>query len=429
MTRFRYQAPDGHEIEIAGTGELALAFLSGELQEDTLLFDAEGGGWAPARSHSVFLTLDIPGVSTAFTLAESKPIAPEDALAQVLRDREDESSFGASAMEGLTSPASPLARTYPSIDRPAEPRSSETSARSPLPEPLDASSDSEAAWEEESDHRVEALELFVAPGRAARGLLGAATAALAGLATSLILVVLVWDSGSPIGLSGARAQEPSVALAAVTTALPPGGPSNGMSTAELQAYQDMVGETGRLRAKHQVTRVPSSWLEGIYLASASDFPEVRKYWESFGDYVREVQEKESELYRTSFVARLERRGVETYEVSMLLARALRTFEADRARREALYASLLELSTTAVELHDLLVAREGEISFEPARSGVSRNPVVEAVAQNRELEAQMNGLLDRMFMAIERAQGERVVPRNQLPRVLEQSLIPNEAATR
>jgi hypothetical protein len=230
-------------------------------------------------------------------------------------------------------------------------------------------------------------------------------------------------------MSAARAQEPAVALAAATTVLPPGSRSNGMSTAELQAFQDMVAEMERMRASHQINRVPSSWLEGVYLAGASEFPAVRKYWESFGGYVREVQEKESELYRGSFVARLERRGVASYEVSMLLARALRTFEADRARREALYASMLELATTAVELHDLLVAREGEISFEPARSGVSRNPVVEAVAQNRELEAEMNALLDRMFMAIERAQGERVVPRTQLPLVLEQSLIPSEATTR
>jgi hypothetical protein len=42
---------------------------------------------------------------------------------------------------------------------------------------------------------------------------------------------------------------------------------------------------------------------------------------------------------------------------------------------------------------------------------------------------MNGLLDRMFVAIERAQGERVVPRNEIPLMLEQALIPNEAASR
>jgi hypothetical protein len=42
---------------------------------------------------------------------------------------------------------------------------------------------------------------------------------------------------------------------------------------------------------------------------------------------------------------------------------------------------------------------------------------------------MNGLLDRMFFAIERAQGERVVPRNELPLALERSLVPGEAKIR
>lgn len=207
------------------------------------------------------------------------------------------------------------------------------------------------------------------------------------------------------------------------------GLSKGMSTAELQAFRDMTAEMERLRAQQHVTRVPPVWLEGLYLAGASRYPEVREYWQKYVGYVQEMQQKEADLYRRSFVRRLERQGVSTSAVSMLLARALRTFESDRERREAVYASMLQVGKTAVQLHDLLVAHEGDIVFAPASSGVSSDPVMEAVAQNRALEAQMNGLLDKMFAAIEQAEGDRVVPRTELPLLLEKSLIPSETAIR
>ena len=57
--RFRCLGPDGREIEIATTDELVRAFKSGTLPQDTLLYDAYGGGWAPARSHSALLGVRI----------------------------------------------------------------------------------------------------------------------------------------------------------------------------------------------------------------------------------------------------------------------------------------------------------------------------------------------------------------------------------
>jgi hypothetical protein len=271
------------------------------------------------------------------------------------------------------------------------------------------------------------LELEAEPARRpARGLLGAATAGLAGLATALILVVLVWDS---VGGGSARAQEPSVSLAMVGSPSLATGLSKGMSTAELQAFRDMSAEMERLRAQEHVTSVPPAWLEGLYLSGAGRYPEVRDYWQKYVGYVQEMQVKEADLYRRSFVRRLERQGVSTSAVSMLVARALRTFESDRPRREAVYASMLEMGNTALELHDLLVDHEGQIVFEPASTGVSRDPVLEAVAQNHELEARMNALLDKMFVAIEEAEGERVVPRNELPLLLAKSLIPSGSAIR
>jgi hypothetical protein len=83
--RFRYLAPDGREVEIATTDELVEAFTAGRIQKDTLLYDAYGGGWAPARSHSALLGVDLSDV--AFTLAESPPEATEEVLARLLRER------------------------------------------------------------------------------------------------------------------------------------------------------------------------------------------------------------------------------------------------------------------------------------------------------------------------------------------------------
>jgi hypothetical protein len=412
--RFRYLAASGHEVQIGTTGELVLAFLSGDLDDNTLLYDAEGGGWAPAKNHSVFLSLDVSGTGSkpAFTLAESKPLDPRDALAAVLRDREDRRS---------SAPAD------------ARPSRLETRARAEEDHPFargSISHDVQTGWERTGARPPEWLKPTGRSYERARSALGAVAAALAGLGTALIIVVLVWDSiGRPSATASAGAQEPPhSATASISTALPP-GISAGMSTAELQAFRDMVKDMQKLRSIHRVTRVPAVWLEGVYLSSATAYPEVRDYWESYVQYVREVQETEGELYRRNFVARLERQGVGTSAISMLLARAMRTFEADRARRDALYASMLEMANTAVQLHELLAANEGQIAFEPARTGVSRDPIMEAVAESPKLAAEMNGLLDRMFVAIERAQGERVVPRNEIALMLEHSLIPNEAASR
>jgi hypothetical protein len=413
--RFRYLAANGREVEIGTTGELVLAFLSGDLDDNTLLYDAEGGGWAPAKNHSVFLTLDDSreGAKTSFTLAESKPLDPKEALAKVLRDRE-EVRTPAPRVDGLHS----VGHIAPTRD--------ESFARS-------ESSDQDvyATWQRSSAAIPEWLEPTQSDARdRAKSLLGAATAALAGMGTALILVVLVWDSiGPPLATARAGAQEPPPSVVAPESPVAQPGISSGMSTAELQAFTDMVTEMQKLRSEHQVSRVPNVWLEGVYFSHAIDYPEVRDFWESYLAYVRAMQATEGEAYRRSFVAHLEKQGVGTSALSMLLARAMRTFEADRARRDALYASMIEMGTTAVQLHDLLAAHEGEISFEPARAGVSRDPVVEAVAENAKLTTEMNDLLDRMFVAIERAQGERVVPRNELLLALERSLIPNEAANR
>jgi hypothetical protein len=418
--RFRYLAADGCEVGIRTTGELVLAFVSGELQESSLLYDAEGGGWAPARNHSVFLSLELPGAgSKSFTLAESKPLDPKDALAEVLRDREERRP-ASTPIEGLTSSEGTLAQTQ------IAPAPSVTEAAHPSGDiPYQTL---QATWQAAGSRPLSWLEQPARYDRA-KGVLSVGTAALAGFGTSLIVLLLVWNSiGRPSATAQAGAQEPAHAPEATSTALTP-GVSAGMSAAEQQAFRDMSREIQRLRGEHRVTRVPSIWLEGRYLAGAQQFPEVREYWVAYSSYVRAVQAAEGELYRRSFVARLERQGVGTSAVSMLLARALRTFEADRARRDAVYASMLEMANTAIELHDLLAAHDSEISFEPASTVVSRDPVVEAVAENPKLAAQMNVLLDRMFVAIERAQGDRVVGRSELPSALEHALIPSEAATR
>jgi hypothetical protein len=415
--RFRYLAASGREVEIGTTGELVRAFLSGHLNDNTLLYDAEGGGWAPAKNHSVFLTLgdSREDAKTSFTLAESKPLDPNEALAAVRRDRDQLQTPSARRVDGPTRSESHL-----------PPTRDESFAR------WDSSDqDVYAAWERSGAAIPEWLEPSHSnPRDRAKSFVGAATAALAGMGTALILVVLVWDSiGRPLATARAGAQEPPPSAVAPESPVVPPGISTGMSTAELQAFTDMVTEMQKLRSEHRVSRVPNVWLEGVYFSRAIDYPEVRDFWASYVEYVRAMQATEGEAYRRSFVSHLERQGVGTSALSMLLARAMRTFEADRARRDALYASMLEMGTTALQLHDLLAAHEGQISFEPARAGVSRDPVVEAVAENAKLTAEMNDLLDRMFVAIERAQGERVVPRNELLLALERSLIPNEAANR
>jgi hypothetical protein len=195
---------------------------------------------------------------------------------------------------------------------------------------------------------------------------------------------------------------------------------------EDRAIEGMVQEMERQQVVHGVDKVPGSWLEGEYLAEAGRFPEVRSFWERYATYVHSMRASEAQIFRASVLNRLRAEGVSESQLSMRLARALRTFNADFPRREAVYGGMLELSAAAIELHDFLVENEDEISYEPANAGVSREPITEAVPESREVGERMNRSLDRLILALEATQGNRIAPRDELPQTLRRGLASNGA---
>jgi len=71
------------------------------------------------------------------------------------------------------------------------------------------------------------------------------------------------------------------------------------------------------------------------------------------------------------------------------------------RRQALYSTMQDLVSGALELHLLLLEREDDIAYDPFDDGgVSDAPVVEAVPNSPELEDQMWALIGQIALALE-----------------------------
>ena len=449
IARFRYVAADGREVEIATTEELVRALASGSLGRDTLLYDAYGGGWAPARNHSALLGRDLPDLS--LTLAESPPEATAEVVAKLMRERASVARSSSQAPEvtvplelvtqalGASLPERPEAAQAP--PRRNEPSRSMVGARAesthqhekpvtPAGEIADEASRRRAAAA--GPPKLRAREgsgpSWQRPDRRKPvvGMVGAVAGALVGLSATVFVFALL---GDPAGNRPRGAPAQVVRDAAVAAGF--GGPArtgaSELTLVEDRALEDMVAGMERQQGVYRVDRVPSLWLEGIYLAEASRFPEVRSFWERYATYVEAMRAAEGEMFRQHLVERLQRGGPSESQLSMRVARALRTFNADFGRREAVYNGMLELSAAALDLHEFLLDNERQISYAPATAGVSPEPVTEAVAETRELRQEMNRALDRVLVALEATQGNRIAPKDEIPEVLRRGLVSREGA--
>jgi hypothetical protein len=440
--RFRYVAADGREVEIATTDELVRAFTSGSLHADSLLYDAYGGGWAPARSHSALVEKVVADMT--FTLADPAPEPTEDVVAKLLRERHAGGEFESSRRE-RTVPGEPRpeasARPVEEVSAPARPVRTEPSpylqaaleTEPPASEAPTGVLDTEGgAFDVPKAHEPRELpppdlERAMAPsrwpgrGRGTVGMMGVVSGALGGLAITVFVFSLLGD-GAASGSSGAPGQ--AVRDAAVAAGF--GGPArtgaSEVSLVERRAMEDMVAAMEQQQVVFQVDRVPSLWLEGIYLAEASRFPEVRSFWERYASYVEAMRAEEEQLFRQNLVARLRSEGVSEAQLSMRVARALRTFNADLVRREAVYDAMMELASAALDLHEFLADNENRISHAPASAGFSREPITEAIPDTRELGEEMDLALDRLFLALEATQGNRIAPRDEIPQALRRGLV-------
>lgn len=173
---------------------------------------------------------------------------------------------------------------------------------------------------------------------------------------------------------------------------------------------DLARAMGELQEALGVTeRPPEAWLHGAYLAEADRHPEVREYWRAYGAYVASVRALEEELYRGFVQNRVLKMGLDTASAAGLSARILERYEGSAEKRDVVYDDLATLAEEALALHDTLALRSESISYEPfSGRSLSRDPVVEAVADDPELAEHIWSRMDRIFELLDRIQGVQPV---------------------
>jgi hypothetical protein len=141
-------------------------------------------------------------------------------------------------------------------------------------------------------------------------------------------------------------------------------------------------------------------LDGRYLANASAYPAVREAWNAYLEAVRRLRVDEAELYSAAYLSALDDARVSGATRTLRLASALSRFERDRPVRAAHYDRVTELTTAAIDLHDLLLEREEAIAYEPAvGTRISSDPILQAASADPETQQLLEDALDRVLDAL------------------------------
>jgi len=168
------------------------------------------------------------------------------------------------------------------------------------------------------------------------------------------------------------------------------------------AFRGMLEAVDSLASLRGLPPTPGpEWLEGIYLAYASRFPGVGAYWTAVGDFVEGIRTSEDALFRARLEAKVGALDLPGSSREILLEAGLGHFERSRLPRLRVYAELEGIARTAADLHQLLVEREDDIDYEPFTvSGVSRDPVIEAVPTDPPLAERMWSSIDRVTRGLQ-----------------------------
>jgi hypothetical protein len=431
--RFRIRTPQGQELSF-GSEEMFADFVrSGELSADDLVYDATTGEWSPALTHSFVLELqprdragdagetqagssehdaapsdrraaegpaevgdagpgpdDTSGLG--FQLAPEQ--TPEEAAAAFLKEMEAEreSAFERrEEMRGLKSDESgagllrDLERTPPGPpigDPPRGKRGFAGDAPAPEPSPTPAGP----------------------PGRTSKKAGTRSKKARSGREPRFSGAFLFWALVFGAVGVGVLLGPDLVALAMNTDSSDPGAevgvPILPDTEEALRGRADARFLSRAMSSLSELPVVPREWLDGRYLAHASEYPGVRSAWSAYLDAVRRLRVDESEYYSTAYLSALDDARVTGATRTLRLASALSRFERDRPIRAAHYDRVTELTTAAIALHDLLVEREASITYEPAvGTRVSSDPVLQAAAADPETRRLLEAALDRVLAAL------------------------------
>ena len=150
--------------------------------------------------------------------------------------------------------------------------------------------------------------------------------------------------------------------------------------------------------------IPGTWLEGQYLASPSDYPEVRAAWDGVLTLIRQVRNGDNERYRAGYTRALDDALVEGSSRTLRLAGAVADFQGGCSSRGALRSSRSP-GPRRSRGHDALVEVEGTIAYEPAvGTPVSGDPVIQAVGRNADAQANLEEILDMILAELEEPTG-------------------------
>lgn len=429
--RFRIRTPQGQELSF-GSEEMFADFVrSGELSAGDLVYDATTGEWSPALTHSLVLGLQAgdrdegsaesgtTGPDGAGGQAPSSPAegavgaagaskgglgdpaglgfelapeqTPEEAAAAFVKEleAERESTFERrEEMRGLKPDESGTGLLHDVERTPPGPPSG--------PSPTDRSGFAADATEAVSTEAVSApsrkSEKAPSRKRSSRG------PVLSGGFLFWLLALGVVGAGVVFG--------PDLVALAMN--------ADGTGSGELETGVPILPDTEEalrerasarflsraLSALSGLPAVPREWLDGRYLSNASAYPGVREAWNAYLEAVRRLRVDEAELYSAAYLSALDDARASGATRTLRLASALSRFERDRPVRAAHYDRVTELTTAAIDLHDLLVEREEAITYEPAvGTRLSTDPILQAASADPETQQLLEAALDRVLDAL------------------------------
>ena len=428
--RFRIRTPQGQELSF-GSEEMFADFVrSGELSAGDLVYDATTGEWSPALTHSLVLGLQAgdrdegsaesgaTGPDAAGGRAPSGPEEGAGARHASVSDTEDPSGLGFElAPEQTPEEASAAfvkelkAERESVFERREEMRGLKPDeSGTGLLRDVDRNPPVPPAWPSPANRSGFATdppvagspEAVSAPSwksvkapsrrRSSRG------PVVSGAFLFWVLALGVVGAGVILG--------PDLVALAMN--------ANGADTGDVETGVPILPDTEEalrerasarflsraLRSLSGLPAVPREWLDGRYLSNASAYPAVREAWNAYLEAVRRLRVDEAELYSAAYLSALDDARVSGATRTLRLASALSRFERDRPVRAAHYDRVTELTTAALDLHDLLVEREEAITYQPAvGTRLSTDPILQAASADPETQQLLEAALDRVLDAL------------------------------
>ena len=194
----------------------------------------------------------------------------------------------------------------------------------------------------------------------------------------------------------AFAGEPVIEVPALPAVVIPDIPAELLPRMRDMAEAAVIEMVEDLRGRSAALEIPAepddAWLGGNYLSNASQFESIKQFWIGIERFVDDVRDTDTQLFHDRYVSQVEVAGIAADTAAMLIERADSGFVAARDGRFEAYSLMDDLLNAALDLHAFLISNEQQIEYDPASSGLSRDPVLEAVPATEELGDEMWALV-------------------------------------